>query len=150
VNACVAPNITLLAAMQLAADRDLVARQYANGFAEVLATADRIAEGVLSGWSLSDAIVHAYVELLAANPDTLIAPKCGVAEAQDASIRSQRVVATGVPGQQAYHAAVAELDFYLRCDGHRRNPGATADVIAAALFVLLQEDRVDWPVRFYR
>jgi triphosphoribosyl-dephospho-CoA synthetase len=27
----------------------------------------------------------------------------------------------------------------LRADGHRRNPGATADLIAAALFVALRE-----------
>ena len=36
----------------------------------------------------------------------------------------------------------AEYDFWLRADGHRRNPGTTADVIAAALFVLLREKRL--------
>ena len=44
---------------------------------------------------------------------------------------------------------IAEFDFWLRADGHRRNPGTSADVIASALFVLLRERRLDWPVRFY-
>jgi triphosphoribosyl-dephospho-CoA synthase len=36
-------------------------------------------------------------------------------------------------------SALAELDFWLRTDGHRRNPGTTADLIAAGLFVGLRE-----------
>lgn len=34
---------------------------------------------------------------------------------------------------------MAGLDFGLRADGHRRNPGTTAEVGAAALFVGLRE-----------
>ena len=45
--------------------------------------------------------------------------------------------------------AAAELDYWLRSDGHRRNPGTTADLVAAGLFVLLRDQRLNWPVRFY-
>ncbi len=38
---------------------------------------------------------------------------------------------------------------WLRADGHRRNPGTTADLVAAALFILLVEGRLPWPVQFY-
>jgi triphosphoribosyl-dephospho-CoA synthase len=40
---------------------------------------------------------------------------------------------------EAYERALTELDFWLRSDGHRRNPGTTADLIAAGLFVGLRE-----------
>ena len=36
-------------------------------------------------------------------------------------------------------AAGRELDAYLRSDGHRLNPGTTADLVTACLFVALRE-----------
>ena len=39
-------------------------------------------------------------------------------------------------------AAGVALDKYLRSDGNRLNPGTTADLIAACLFVALRENRV--------
>ncbi|MEM9658112.1 MAG: triphosphoribosyl-dephospho-CoA synthase, partial [Planctomycetota bacterium] len=143
------PPISLTDAMRLAADRDLIARQYANGFQETFAAADRIADGQ-TRWSLSDAIVRTQLQLLAETPDTLIARKCGEAAAQAVSARAAAALEEGLPGDAPYAAALADLDFFLRGDNHRRNPGASADVIAAALFVLLRQDRMDWPVRFYR
>ena len=32
-----------------------------------------------------------------------------------------------------------ELDEWLRADGHRRNPGTTADLVAASLFAAFRE-----------
>ncbi len=137
------PNISLAAAMQLAAERDLVARQYTNNFIQVFWVADRIeqAEG-----PLSQRIVRAFLELLAQLPDSLIARKCGLAVSQDVSRRAARVLTFS---GDVYHDALADFDFWLRADGHRRNPGTSADLIAAALFVLLREDRLQWPVKFY-
>jgi triphosphoribosyl-dephospho-CoA synthase len=144
------PDGRLVDAMQLAAGRDLVARQYANGFNEVLeCSAEWIAAGVAGGWSLAEAIVHAHVRLMATFPDSLIARKCGPAIAQQAADRATAVLALGEPDAADYEAGMADLDFWLRTDGHRRNPGTTADLVAAGLFVLLREGRIDWPVSFY-
>ncbi len=144
-----APRITLTAAMRLAADRDLVARQYANNFADVFRMADEIASHLAAGAALADAIVTTFIDFLAAEPDTLIARKCGAAVAAQAQEFAQRVAATRSAGPEIYAAALADFDFWLRADGHRRNPGATADLIAAALFTLLIEERIAWPVWFY-
>ena len=46
--------------MSLAAERDLVARQYGNGFAEVFDTADRIA-ALAADLPLGEAIVRAFL-----------------------------------------------------------------------------------------
>jgi triphosphoribosyl-dephospho-CoA synthase len=134
--------------MRLAADRDLVARQYANNFADVFRTADAIAAAAAE-LPLGEAIVRAYLLLLGEQPDTLIARKCGPQIAREASTRAAAVVAALDAGDPDYDRLIADFDFWLRADGHRRNPGTTADIIAAALFVLLREGGLDWPVRFY-
>jgi triphosphoribosyl-dephospho-CoA synthase len=148
VNAENVPLLPLQEAMRLAADRDLVARQYVNDFAEVIKTAERIARAAESR-PISDAIVQGYLELLAEHPDTLVARKCGGAVAQEVTARASKTLSSRAGGDDAYRGALAEFDFWLRADGHRRNPGTSADIVAAALFLLLREQRIRWPVRFY-
>lgn len=134
-----APPDNLLEAMAAAADHDLVARQYANGFPEVLhQAAPWLAEGMQGGWSLPDAVVHAHLRLMAANGDSLILRKCGAEMSREAAHRAAEVLASGTPGQISYVRRLAEFDRWLRADGHRRNPGTTADLLAAGLFVLLR------------
>ena len=48
--------------------------------------------------------------------------------------------------RSAYYEALANFDFWLRSDGHRRNPGTTADLVAAGLFVLLREGIMNGPL----
>ena len=84
---------------------------------------------------LLQGIVHAQIRLLADEPDTLIARKFGDAVARDVSARA-RIDPTDAEAVQA-------LDRFLRGDNPYRlsriNPGTTADLIAAALYVLLRE-----------
>ena len=86
---------------------------------------------------------------LAEFPDSLVARKCGKKMAQEVSHRAAAVLNVDQPGSPAYGGALRSFDFWLRSDGHRRNPGTSADLIAAGLFVLLREERLDWPVKFY-
>ena len=138
----------LVEAMQLAAQRDTIAKQYTNGFEQVFATADKIEKSVSSGLPLSESIVHAFLQLLAEHPDSLIARKCGIPCAEEISTRAAAIINQTELGSEQYQNAIAELDFTLRSDAHRRNPGTTADLIAAVLFVLLLEKRLNWPIRF--
>jgi triphosphoribosyl-dephospho-CoA synthase len=142
-------GLKLRDAMAMAADRDLIARQYVNRFVEVFRTADRIEQHVAEGQPLGEAIVIAFLELLATEPDSLIARKAGLDAAREVSQHAATILDSRRQGDDAFHAMRAEFDFWLRADGHRRNPGTTADIIAAALFVLLRENRLDWPVKFY-
>jgi triphosphoribosyl-dephospho-CoA synthase len=148
VNAEAPPTISLVDAMRLAADRDLVARQYTNNFTETFAVADAIAMHAATR-PLGDAIVRAFIELLAAEPDSLIARKCGLIMAREVSAAAKSVLECLASGDDVYHAVLADFDFWLRSDGNRLNPGTSADIIAAALFVLLRESRLNWPVEFY-
>lgn len=134
------PPADLIAAMRSAAGRDMVARQYAEGFSEVFECAlPWLREGIDAGWSTADAIVHLHVRLLAAFPDSLIERKCGSKVAAESSARAVATLRAGQPGDAEYFRALADLDFWLRGDGHRRNPGTTADLVAAGLFAALRE-----------
>ncbi len=143
------PDIPLVAAMEDARERDNVARQYVTDFELVFETANQIALAVLSPMSLSEAIVHAFLQLLAQWPDSLIARKCDLATAQDVSNRAALIIDKFAPGSDQYVKAVGQLDFFLRTSYHHLNPGTTADLVAAALFVLLRERRLHWPISFY-
>jgi triphosphoribosyl-dephospho-CoA synthase len=134
------PPSDLREAMAAAADRDLVARQYVNGFQTVLdEVVPWLLEGVRAEWSLTDAILHTQLRILSQYPDSLIQRKCGLPVAQQASERAQWALDCGQPGEPGFEQALSDLDFWLRSDHHRRNPGTTADLIAAGLFVGLRE-----------
>jgi len=144
------PDISLVEAMRHAEHRDLIARQYVNNFEQVFVAADLMELGLQQSGALDEAIVWAFLSLLSELPDSLIARKCGDEVANEVSVRAAAVLAAGDLGDLGYQEACRELDFWLRADGHRRNPGTTADLIAGGLFVLLRDARLNWPVSFYR
>jgi triphosphoribosyl-dephospho-CoA synthase len=135
------PSITLREAMRLAARRDTVAAEYVRGFALTFDLAlARLRRALRHGLSLLDAIVQAHLELMAQVPDTLIARKAGEAAAAAVSVRAAAVVRAGGVGTPRGIAAARRLDRDLRRHGNRLNPGTSADVVAAALFVWLLEN----------
>jgi triphosphoribosyl-dephospho-CoA synthase len=136
---------SLIDAMRLAADRDLVARQYANGFADVFGHVTAALREALGSFPVYPAIVYAYLQVLARHADSLIARKCGLETAQRASDQAAQIVASTKPGDDDWHEQLADFDFWLRSDGHRRNPGTTADLITAGLFVTLWEGSLNPP-----
>jgi triphosphoribosyl-dephospho-CoA synthase len=140
------PTQTLGQVMELAADRDLVARQYAHGFRAVFDEGvSAFGQGLQVTKCLEDAIIYCHLNLLARNHDSLIARKRGVAEAAEAGRRAGRVLASGWPRGDAGRAALEELDAWLRAEGHSRNPGTTADLVTASLFVALREGIITVP-----
>lgn len=137
----------LLLAMAAAAERDLVAQQYVTDFDLVLHKVAPWLSEAASRWSVTDAIIHTHLRLIAEYPDSLIARKCGPETAQEVSTYAAAVLAAGFPGNHSYHEAAADLDFFLRSDGHRRNPGTTADLIAAGLFALFRDGKLQPTLR---
>jgi len=139
------PTVTLVEAMRLAAHRDLVAAQYANNYADMFELALPALQSALATQPLEPAIVSAYLTVLAHRPDSLIARKRGLVEARDAARRASDVLAAGWPDAVAGRAKLEEFDAWLRAEGHSRNPGATADLIAAALFAALRDGTIKLP-----
>ena len=138
------PTKTLLEVMQLGAHRDGIAREYATDFATTFETAaPALARARQDGLSWDDAIVETFLQLLAATPDTHIARRGGAATAEDVSRKAAAAVASGGVRSAAGRQAVEALDRMLRDERHITNPGTTADLTTAAIFVVLLEG--GWP-----
>ena len=132
------PDRTLLEVMRLAADRDGIAREYATGFETTFTIgAPAVSRARRDGLDWNDAVVEAYLTLLAAAPDTHIARRGGVVLAADVSRRAQDVMAAGGVRSAQGRAAIDEFDRVLRDPHHTANPGTTADLTAASIFVEL-------------
>ncbi|HEX5271531.1 MAG TPA: triphosphoribosyl-dephospho-CoA synthase, partial [Gemmataceae bacterium] len=140
------PTLPLREVMALAADRDLVARQYANGFREVFDDGvPALVRGLETTACLEGAIIFCHLSLMAAHPDSLIARKRGPADAEEASRRARAVLDSGWPHAPGGGEALARLDDWLRGAGRGRNPGTTADLVTASLFVALREQVIKLP-----
>jgi triphosphoribosyl-dephospho-CoA synthase len=85
------------------------------------------------------AIIACHLHLLARHPDSLIVRKRGSDEAREASGRAQQVLDAGWASGRGDGNVLETFDDWLREEGHARNPGTTADLVAACLWVALHE-----------
>ena len=133
-----APTITLTGTMELAAGRDDIAREYATAFARTfLIGVPALESARATGLEWPDAIIECYLALLADSPDTLITRKIGLDAANEVRDRAMLVRASGGMRTKAGRQAVAAFDLELRDARNSRNPGTSADITAAAIFVVL-------------
>ena len=135
------PTVTLHEAMALAADRDSIARQYAQSFELLFAQGLPSLEDCLANFGCVEAgVIECQIGWLALATDSLIARKCGEELAVRIRDRARAMYLhhSGIRTPEG-RAAGRALDAYLRSDGHRLNPGTTADLVTACLFVALRE-----------
>lgn len=143
------PTQNLLQCMRLAADRDQIAAQYAGSFTQVLQEGRHWLQSAEQQIPRQpQQIAWVAIQLLSQYGDTLIRRKCGPSTDDAARDQAGRVLQAGWPHTTHGEAEFRRLDEFLRSDGHRRNPGTTADLIAAILFAGLRDGwltpRGDW------
>ncbi len=118
-------GLTLFDVMERSADRDGLAREWVGGFERSFHAADRLRD---TEGPVPDRAARVFLELLADEPDTFVAVNHGEATAE-------RVTA------QAADALDGERDPWALADelvAEGVNPGTTADLVAAGLFVALR------------
>ena len=134
------PAITLLEAMKLAADRDRVAYQYAHNYADIFEYNLTIYEDFLNKWESPEwAATAVYLSQLARVPDSLICRKYSVLKAQEISDMIAPLAAKVLASQDpiAFESRLLSIDGHLKSIGI--NPGTTADLTVATLFVAMLE-----------
>ena len=137
------PTLGLREAMASAAERDSIASEYVTDYALTFGTGlPALVDALDAGLAVRDAIVELHLKLLARAPDTLIARKRGAEAAARVSAGARDVLAAGgvrtAPGRQM----LQRFDASLRERGNALNPGTTADLVTATLFVALLEGRL--------
>lgn len=129
------PSVDLRQAMRLAAERDRIARQYADGYRDVYEIGVarlRAARG--AGVPEERATTLTYMNFLAAFPDSHLLRKHGAAVAEEVRSKAAALVAAGDYGD----AALLAFDGRLKKEG--LNPGTSADLTVASLLALACED----------
>ena len=133
-------DITLREAMRKAQDRDTVAREYITSFENTFNLGyPALRRHWEKGHRLSDSIVQTFLTILAQMPDTLIARKKGLSVAEKVSHLARKALERGGIFSAKGREEIYNLDRALRDEKHLLNPGTTADLVAAVLFVFLIE-----------
>jgi len=141
------PSITLLQAMLLARNRDSIASEYATDYDITFEIGlPALKSAVAEGAEFSRAIVHSYLTILSRVPDTLIARKKDAETARLVSLRAAEVLNKGGIFTREGEVELNALDRMLRDPGHSLNPGTTADLTTAAIFLTLF-DRASLPIQ---
>lgn len=129
-------TVTLRQAMAAAADRDRIAHQYASGFADVF----DLGEPLLAGMSARGSPPHwatlaLYLGFLSAFPDSHIVRKHGLAVAETirgiATSFHRRIEASEPPDRLLPDLLAWDAEL----KGNAINPGTSADLTVATLFV---------------
>jgi triphosphoribosyl-dephospho-CoA synthase len=111
---------------------DDVAAEWTGRFERTFWAADRLAE--LAGSAPASALgARVYLELLSRDPDTLVAKQRGEKTAESVRVRAQEALEGGPEVVEAFAESLV-------ADGI--NPGTTADLTAAGLFVALARGEV--------
>jgi triphosphoribosyl-dephospho-CoA synthase len=134
------PAVGLREAMAAAAGRDAIAAEYVSDFALTFdAGTPALGAALADGLAVRAAIVELHLRLLATTPDTLIARKLGVEAAARVSAGAREALSAGGVRTAAGRQAVERFDASLRDPGNALNPGTTADLVTATLFVAMVE-----------
>jgi len=86
---------------------------------------------------ISRAVLKAFFVLLSKVPDTLIERKKGKKAAEEVSKKAEKILKNGLKEDE-----VRKFDAVLRKEGNALNPGTTADLICAALMLLLLREKI--------
>jgi len=134
------PTVSLREAMANAAERDSIASEYVTGYALTFGTGiPALVAALGDGLAVRDAIVELHLRLLDQAYDTLIARKRGADAARQVSAGARDVLAAGGVRTGGGRRALRSFDASLRDPSNALNPGTTADLVTATLFVALLE-----------
>ncbi|BAW29053.1 CitG family protein [Methanosarcina thermophila] len=150
-----AQEVSLYELMEISRGYDLIANEWTSGFGRCLEGAKIITEFMqaqtpkaetsvcnCSGTGINEAIVYTFLKLLSRHRDTFIETKFDKATAEYVSSRAGEILSTWetssgpiVRDFAALLPAVHEFDSELL--NKKINPGSTADIIIAGLFIAL-------------
>lgn len=115
--------------LTISAPYDMISRELVSGFELTFRYARLINDLAIENHiRINDAITRAYLHLLAEEEDTFIAMKFGAEKSRYVKKRAKQIVNDGYEREE-----IEKLDAELIMKG--LNPGSTADIIAAALFI---------------
>jgi len=127
-------GLTLFNMMEISGSYDIIAEEWVNGFMKTFECAGLIQDKIKK-YGINDAVVLTFMELLSRNKDTFIQTKFNQKKAEEVSMRAKSILQKG--DMDKIMDGIRFFDEELLNEGV--NPGSTADIIIAGLFVSLFE-----------
>ena len=121
----------------MGAERDIICREYVTGFSVTFDTGYPYLLSALEEQDMNTAIVNTFLQILSENPDTLIARKAGEDRAKWVSNKASDIMLNGGATAEAGLELIDRLDQELQAEEGTLNPGSTADLTAASIFLAL-------------
>ncbi|MFZ2071082.1 MAG: triphosphoribosyl-dephospho-CoA synthase [Halobacteriota archaeon] len=122
-------KLSLYDILTISASYDSISRELVAGFDKTFQSA-RWIRNYAAEEGINEAIIHAYLWLLSQEEDTFVKMKFGTEKSRYVLERAKEIVSRGYKLKE-----IEEFDEELIKEGI--NPGSTADIIAAALFVAI-------------
>ncbi len=138
-----APTVTFLEAMGAAAERDLIARQYSNNFAEIFNVGMPNYERAMVRWgNPSWAVTNVYLQFLANYLDSHIVRKYDETVAKRVQNEAKRYLTAFIKTENPKNYLGELLRWDADLKARKINPGTCADLTVATLFAIkLREDK---------
>ena len=131
-------GLTFIRLMGYSAGRDMVARELSLGMPVVFGfVVPNLERNLKKTKNQKKAITQTFLQTLAKHPDTLIARKTNPKKSRQITETAAKVLEAGGVYTKKGKAEIKEFDGQLRTQGNKLNPGTTADLITAALYIHL-------------
>ncbi len=122
------------------AERDSICREWVTDFETTFELGyPHLVKSLGSAGDVNTAVVDTFLFILSKQPDSLIRRKRGLERAVKVSERAKLILDEGGSGSAKGREMLKRLDDELQDAGGDLNPGTTADLTAASLFVVLLE-----------
>jgi triphosphoribosyl-dephospho-CoA synthase len=131
-------GISLYRVFEVASGYDNVCSEWVKNYPLTFDVAyPYLTEQIKIGKSLDAAIIHTFLKVLGDHPDTFISRKVGAEKSKQVSLEAKRVLQLGGEETLDGRRSLSEFDLKLRSEGNLLNPGTTADIVSAALALLV-------------
>ncbi len=119
--------------------RDIVSSEIVGSYTRSIATSSAIDEFFRETGDWNEAVVRAYIMLLADNIDTMVLRKHGAGDAYYLKMRAMEIKELMLKSRREWVEELWKLDKELH--GKRINPGSLADILASSIALYLLEKR---------
>jgi len=136
-NRIIKENVTLYEVFKIASPYDNVCSEWVNNYPITFDVAyPYLKEQIRRTGEINGAVINTFLKVLAEYPDTFIARKIGIERAREVSSEAKNILQLGLKTSEGKQRLYM-FDLKLRKEGNVLNPGTTADIIAAALALLV-------------
>ncbi|MGQ9565747.1 MAG: triphosphoribosyl-dephospho-CoA synthase [Candidatus Bathyarchaeales archaeon] len=127
-------HTTLYDIFKISAKYDSIANEWINNYHVTFNIGYKTLQKELETKNnINHAIIQTFLQIISQIPDTLIARKNGTEKAKKISQQAKHVLELGGLNTEQGKKAIAKLDYTLRDNKNKLNPGTTADLITATL-----------------